>query len=83
MNQTLLIRHGIELQVDTHATSKPKIMTPKFTWKGKYKMNWIKELFWDSSMPVLHNLATIALAIVSTFVLYVVLLFVMILGGAA
>lgn len=46
-------------------------------------MNWIKELFWDSSMPVLHNLATIALAIVGTFVLYVVLLFVMLLGGAA
>lgn len=46
-------------------------------------MNWIKELFWDSNMPVLQNLATIALAIVGTFVLYVVLLFVMILGGAA
>lgn len=43
-------------------------------------MNWIKELFWDSNMPVLHNLGLIALGIVSTFVLYVVLLFVMLLG---
>jgi hypothetical protein len=46
-------------------------------------MNWIKEIFWDSSLTTMDNLATIALAIVGTFVLYVVLLFVMILGGAA
>jgi hypothetical protein len=46
-------------------------------------MNWIKEIFWDSSLTAIDNLATIALAIVGTFVLYVVLLFVMILGGAA
>jgi hypothetical protein len=43
-------------------------------------MNWIKELFWDSNMPVLHNVALLALGIVSAFVLYVVLLFVMLLG---
>lgn len=43
-------------------------------------MNWIKELFWDSSLPVLDNLATWALGIICFTGFYAVLFLVLLLA---
>lgn len=43
-------------------------------------MNWIKELFWDSSLSVRDNLATWALGVIGFTLFYALLVLVLILG---
>jgi hypothetical protein len=43
-------------------------------------MKWIKELFWDSSLTTMDNLATWALGVVCFTVFYVLLFLVLLLG---
>jgi hypothetical protein len=45
-------------------------------------MNWIKDLIWDSSIGVMDNLATWALAIICFTAFYAFLVLVLILGEA-
>ena len=43
-------------------------------------MKWIKELFWDSSLPVFDNLALWALGVIGFTMFYVLLFLVLLLG---
>ena len=43
-------------------------------------MNWVKDLFWDSSLCVLDNLATWAVGVIAFTTFYVLLFLVLLFG---